>query len=306
MMNNGGGGGGGGPDWNGLLKWSLKHNDGTSKPRTFTEEERRWFYEAMESQVEDEGERLKQDMLVLAQSGEGEVQGVSVERQVDILEDVEDLVSQIDLAKTFVKMEGLVILLRIARDRGKDDRLRAGALTAASTCLQHNPEGQEDFLRRGGVEAATEIVAGGKAVGAKVRAKAVGVISAAVKHHRMGFLQFLQTGGVGVVAQAVALGEEEGEVVLLRKGLRLLEYVARQGQGAEDLGRVPVKRLLGSGDLEVREACLGLLAVLGKGEGEWRGEVERIVREGEEELRGGEEERRDEVELAKEVLGRMG
>ena len=83
----------------------------------------------MESQVEDEGERLKQNMLVLAQSGEGEVQGVTVERQVDLLEDVEDLVSQIDLAKTFVKMEGLVILLRIARDAGKDDRLRAGALT---------------------------------------------------------------------------------------------------------------------------------------------------------------------------------
>ena len=70
-LQGGPGGGGGGPDWSGLLKWSLAQTgDGTSpaaERKPMSEEERKWFYHAMESLVEDEGERLKQDMLVLAQ-----------------------------------------------------------------------------------------------------------------------------------------------------------------------------------------------------------------------------------------------
>ena len=75
--------------------------------RQLSDEERRWFYEAVESQVEDEGERMKQGMLVLASQA---TDAGNVQRHIDAVEDLEDLVAQIDLAKTFVKLEGMGIL----------------------------------------------------------------------------------------------------------------------------------------------------------------------------------------------------
>lgn len=277
-------GGGGGPDWQDLLKWSLSYNDGTGPPqRKLDDEERRWFYQAMESAFEDEGERLKQDMLILAQSHDGEVQGVTLERQCDIMEDVEDLVAQIDLAKTFVKMEGMALLMKIVRERGKGgdggsdlSRLRAGALTAASTCINHNPEAQADFLRRGGIEAMAEVVVD-KGEDVKVRAKALSVIAATVRHNNTAFLQFLHAAGLDIVVlalkDATATREDaQRSAVLLRKGFRLLEYVARET--LQKFGKtVPQVRgvclanapalaasCAESDDVEVRESSLAFLA----------------------------------------------
>lgn len=325
----------GGPDWQGLLKWSLRHTDGTSSEprRQITEEERRWFYEAVASQVEDEGERLKQNLLVLSQSHDGEIQGITIGRQIEVLEDLEDLVAQIDLAKTFVKLEGMGILLSVARRRGpggEDEsvsRLRAGALTAAAVCLRHNAEGQADFLARGGIEAMMEVVANdGETV--KVRAKAVGAVSAAVRHNFKAFIQFLHAAGLDIILLALKTAADtadvaEASVPLLRKGFRLLEYVAREslqrfGKSVSQVtnacvanGPGLVLAALQSSDMEVREASLAFLSELVRHD---PGRVGASVRE----AAGGElaaalrevggmkeaenEDRLDEIEIARAIL----
>ena len=214
-----------------------------------TEEERKWFYQAMESLVEDEGERLQQDMLVLAQRQ----CPANIDRQNETMEDVEDLVSQIDLAKTFVKMDGMAILLNVANNRPKKDdenedgefraklnRLRAAALTTAATCISHNVEAQADFLKRGGIENMTKILVEVKE-DAKVKAKAVSAISSTIRHNAKALLQFLYAAGLDIILLALKdvvgvgteTGNEEGQekrihdleqaqLIFLRKSFRLL------------------------------------------------------------------------------------
>nr|CAB3497647.1 unnamed protein product [Digitaria exilis] len=55
----------GGPDWNGLLKWSLAHGDGTNPPRALSEEDRKWFMEAMQANTIDVVKRMKEITQVM-------------------------------------------------------------------------------------------------------------------------------------------------------------------------------------------------------------------------------------------------
>jgi len=55
----------GGPDWNGLLKWSLAHGDGTNQPRALSEEDRKWFMEAMQANTIDVVQRMKEITQVM-------------------------------------------------------------------------------------------------------------------------------------------------------------------------------------------------------------------------------------------------
>ncbi|GLT89558.1 hypothetical protein SLE2022_075360 [Rubroshorea leprosula] len=56
-----------GPNWEALLKGSLSHSDGTGSTRTLSEEERKWFMEAMQAQTIDVSKswRLKLPQQVL-------------------------------------------------------------------------------------------------------------------------------------------------------------------------------------------------------------------------------------------------
>ncbi|PHT37657.1 hypothetical protein CQW23_21230 [Capsicum baccatum] len=48
-----------------LLKWSLSHADGTNPPRNLSEEDRKWFMEAMQAQTVDVIKRMKEITLVM-------------------------------------------------------------------------------------------------------------------------------------------------------------------------------------------------------------------------------------------------
>ncbi|KAH7446670.1 hypothetical protein KP509_01G067900 [Ceratopteris richardii] len=56
---------GSGPDWQGLLKWSLSHSDGTSSARKISDEDRKWFMEAMHEQTLDVIRRMKEISTVM-------------------------------------------------------------------------------------------------------------------------------------------------------------------------------------------------------------------------------------------------
>ena len=279
----------------GLLKWSLAQQGkgsgdeegggggggGGKQVRQLSDEERRWFYEAMESQVEDEGERMKQGMLVLASQA---TDAGNVQRHIDAVEDLEDLVAQIDLAKTFVKLEGMGILLGVATGNSGDNasppvdakrlnQLRAGALTTAATCIQHNVEAQNDFLQRGGIELMISLV-GKREEDAKVRAKAVSTIAATVRHNARAFMQFLYANGLKhcLLALKDCTSGSGSEAVLPRKSFRLLEYGVRETrakfgprriqQVADCLAEAPalvLASLESSEDMEVRESSLAFL-----------------------------------------------
>jgi len=243
------------------------------------------------------------------------------------------------LAKTFVKWEGMEVLLRLATNGRAEARLRAAALSAAATCLDHNPEAQEDFLKRKGVEKVLDVVVGGDAAADfRVKAKAVRALGASVRHNKKAFVQFLYAAGLGILLLSLkqALQQSTGSdgkdeeqqqqqrVVFVRKSFRLLEYVTRESrvkfertipqveetclEGACELVAMALGEA-GRGDLEAREAALSFFrecllsdrdAMREKSAGEGGGGVVARLREA-----AAGEEREDEIQLAKEALGML-
>ncbi|KAK4348499.1 hypothetical protein RND71_031254 [Anisodus tanguticus] len=88
-----------GPNWDGLLKWSLSHADSTNPPRNLSEEDRKWFMEAMQSQTVDVVKRMKEITLVMQTPEEVlESQGVTSQDIEDMLDELQEHVESIDMA----------------------------------------------------------------------------------------------------------------------------------------------------------------------------------------------------------------
>ncbi|XP_051204542.1 uncharacterized protein [Lolium perenne] len=93
-------GAGGGPDWNGLLKWSLAHGgDGTTPSRALSEEDRKWFMEAMQANTIDVVGRMKEIAQVMKTPDDVlQSQGVTTENIEDMLDELQEHVESIDMA----------------------------------------------------------------------------------------------------------------------------------------------------------------------------------------------------------------
>ncbi|XP_047065840.1 uncharacterized protein LOC124673845 isoform X4 [Lolium rigidum] len=93
-------GAGGGPDWNGLLKWSLAHGgDGTTPSRALSEEDRKWFMEAMQANTIDVVGRMKEIAQVMKTPDDVlQSHGVTTENIEDMLDELQEHVESIDMA----------------------------------------------------------------------------------------------------------------------------------------------------------------------------------------------------------------
>ncbi|KAF3615826.1 putative high-light-induced protein, chloroplastic-like [Capsicum annuum] len=88
-----------GPNWDGLLKWSLSHADATNPPRNLSEEDRKWFMEAMQAQTVDVVKRMKEITLVMQTPEQVlESQGVTSQDIQDMLDELQEHVESIDMA----------------------------------------------------------------------------------------------------------------------------------------------------------------------------------------------------------------
>ncbi|KAM3325498.1 hypothetical protein P3S67_000623 [Capsicum chacoense] len=91
-----------------LLKWSLSHADGTNPPRNLSEEDRKWFMEAMQAQTVDVIKRMKEITLVMqtpkqdleSRGGRGDF---SRYRRQDMLDELQEHVESIDMANALVR-----------------------------------------------------------------------------------------------------------------------------------------------------------------------------------------------------------
>ncbi|WVZ17907.1 hypothetical protein V8G54_010889 [Vigna mungo] len=88
-----------GPNWDGLLKWSIANSDGTAPTRNLSEEDRKWFMEAMQAQTIDVVKRMKEITLVMQTPEEVlKDQGVTAADIEDMLEELQEHVESIDMA----------------------------------------------------------------------------------------------------------------------------------------------------------------------------------------------------------------
>ncbi|KAJ4849165.1 hypothetical protein Tsubulata_028905 [Turnera subulata] len=251
-----------GPDWDGLLKWSLSHSDGTGEARNLSEDDRRWFMEAMQAQTVDVMQRLKELTQVMNTPEEVlESQGVTPVDIEDMLDELQEHVEVIDVANDLHSVGGLVPLLGYLRNAHAN--IRAKAADVVSTMVQNNPRSQQLVMEANGLEPLLTNFTSDSDV--TVRTKALGAISSLIRHNKPGIAAFRLANGYAGLRDA--LGSEN--VRFQRKALNLIDYLLHENASdcsiVTELGfpRLMV-HLASSADADVREAALRGLVELAR------------------------------------------
>ncbi|KVI03386.1 hypothetical protein Ccrd_018312 [Cynara cardunculus var. scolymus] len=163
-----------GPNWDGLLKWSIANSDGTGTGRNLSEEDRKWFMEAMQAQTIDVVKRMKEITLVMKTPDNVlEEQGVTATDIEDMLEELQEHVESIDMANDLNSIGGLTPLLNYLRNSHAN--IRAKAAEVVSTVVQNNPKSQQLVMDANGLEPLLSNFASDGDI--TVRTKALGAIS---------------------------------------------------------------------------------------------------------------------------------
>ncbi|XP_068318135.1 uncharacterized protein [Pyrus communis] len=250
----------GGPNWEGLLKWSLAHSDGTHPNRNLSEEDRKWFMEAVQSQTIDVVKRMKEITLVMQTPEQVlEAQGVTPADIEDLLDELQEHVESIDMANDLHSIGGLVPLL--GHLKNPHANIRAKAAEVVTTIVQNNPKSQQLVMEANGMEYLFTNLASDPDV--TVRTKALGAISSLIRHNKPGITAFRLANGYAALRDALA----SENVRFQRKALNLIQFLLHENSSdcnvVTELGfRRIMLHLASSKDLEVREAALrGLLAL---------------------------------------------
>ncbi|XP_016468695.1 uncharacterized protein LOC107791192 isoform X5 [Nicotiana tabacum] len=180
-----------GPNWDGLLKWSLSHADGTNPTRNLSEEDRRWFMEAMQAQTVDVVKRMKEITLVMQTPEQVlESQGVTSQDIEDMLDELQEHVESIDMANgphvnmfmlhvSSLVVERSVSMSHIGREQCfKRHGRKTRHFTYASA--RHKPRGTGYLHSIGGL---VPLLGYLKNSHANIRAKAAEVVSTIVQNN---------------------------------------------------------------------------------------------------------------------------
>lgn len=258
-----------GPNWDGLLKWSIAHSDGTGTTRNLSEEDRKWFMEAMQAQTIDVVKRMKEITLVM-QTPENvlEEQGVTATDIEDMLDELQEHVESIDMANDLHSIGGLTPLLNYLKNSHAN--IRAKAAEVVSTIVQNNPKSQQLVMDANGMEPLLSNFTSDDDV--TVRTKALGAISSLIRHNKPGIQAFRLANGFAALRDALS----SESVRFQRKALNLIQYLLQENPSdcnvVTELGFPRIMRhLAGSEDPEVREGALSGLYELAKVE---KGETE--------------------------------
>ncbi|GJS32747.1 HSP70 nucleotide exchange factor FES1 [Tanacetum coccineum] len=253
---------GGGPNWDGLLKWSIANSDGTAKPRNLSEEDRKWFMEAMQAQTIDVVKRMKEITLVM-QTPENvlEEQGVSSTDLEGMLDELQEHVESIDMANDLHTIGGLAPLLKYLSNSHAN--IRAKAAEVVSTIVQNNPKSQQLVMDANGMEPLLTNFTSDDDV--TVRTKALGAISSLIRHNKSGVAAFRLANGYAGLRDALS----SESVRFQRKALNLIQYLIQENPSdcniVTELGFPRIlTHLVSSEDPEVREGALRGLYELAK------------------------------------------
>lgn len=252
----------GGLDWDGLLKWSLANSDGTTPSRQLSEEDRKWFMEAMQAQTVDVVKRMKEITLVMTTPEDVlQAQGVTPENIEDMLDELQEHVESIDMANDLHSIGGLVPLLNYLKNPHAN--IRAKAADVVTTIVQNNPKSQQLVMEANGLEPLLANFTSDSSIAA--RTKALGAISSLIRHNKPGIAAFRLANGYAALKDALS----SDDVRFQRKALNLIDYLLHENSAdcnvVTELG-IPrqMVHLASSTDSDVREAALGSLLELAK------------------------------------------
>lgn len=266
------------PMWDGILKWSLAQSDGTRPTRNLSEEDRKWFMEAMQAQTVDVIQRMKDITLVMrTPEQELEAQGITPDNIEDMLDELQEHVESIDMANDLNTIGGLVPLLGYLKNSHAN--IRAKAADVVTTIVQNNPKSQQLVMEANGLEPLLSNFTSDPEV--TVRTKALGAISSLIQHNKPGIAAFRLANGYGALRDA--LGSDS--VRFQRKALNLIYYLLHENNSdckiVSELGFPRLMlHLVSSEDADVREAALrGLLELARNRTGDEDEKLKQILQE---------------------------
>ncbi|ESQ40133.1 hypothetical protein EUTSA_v10014140mg [Eutrema salsugineum] len=251
-----------GPNWDGLLKWSLSHADGTRPTRQLSEEDRKWFTEAMQSQTVDVVKRMKEiTQVMLTPQHVLEAHEVTSQDIQDLLDELKDHVESIDMANDLHSIGGLVPLLGYLKN--SDANIRAKSADVISTMVENNPRSQQSVMEANGLESL--LLNFTSDTDMHSRTQALGAISSLIRHNNSGITGFRIADGYTGLRDAL----ESDSVRLQRKALNLLHYLLQENDSDYDIAielglHGLMIHLVSSFDADIREAALRGLLELAK------------------------------------------
>ncbi|GAV76560.1 hypothetical protein CFOL_v3_20033 [Cephalotus follicularis] len=251
-----------GPNWDGLLKWSLANSDGTRPARNLSEDDRKWFMEAMQSQSVDVIKRMKEITLVMQTPDHVlESQGVTPVDIEDMLDELQEHVESIDMANDLHSIGGLVPLLGYLRNSHAN--IRAKAAEVITTIVQNNPRSQQLVMEANGLEPLISNFTSDPDVTAQT--KALGAISSLIRHNKQGISAFRLANCYAALRDALS----SDNLRFQRKALNLIHYLLQEDNSdynvVSELGFPRIMMHLSSSeDVEVREAALRVLLELAR------------------------------------------
>ena len=227
-----------------------------SRARQFTDEERRWFYEAMESGLVNEVSKMKEDVETLRR-GAGTTSTDDEDAIERALEDLIERVESVDNAGDLHAIGGMEALVgTLTRERAT---IRAAACEALATTTQNHPEAQRHAVEAGVIGALVNVVE--RDGSDEVRAKGLYALSCVVRGCEEARRAFSLGGGARACARLI--GHPGAERVRV-KALTLGKHVFTQSEGdmasAIEFGAVPnAAACLASDDVNCREAAARVL-----------------------------------------------
>ncbi|KAL2629544.1 hypothetical protein R1flu_014230 [Riccia fluitans] len=245
------------PDWQGLLKWSVAHADGTKPTRNISEEEKKWFYEAMQAQTVDTIRRMKEITMVMNMPQHVlDEQGVTTDEIEQMLEELQEHVESIDMASDLHAIGGLIPLLNYLKH--SDAAVRARAAEVVSTVVQNNPKSQKQVMEAKGLEMLLESFTSDADM--NVRAKSLGALSSLISNNKEAVTSFRLSNCYAGLRDALGSGHLRLQRKALQVIMNLLPQYPADGKVIAGLGlpRV-ITTLISNEDGGIRQAALQTL-----------------------------------------------
>lgn len=272
--------------WVGLLKWSMKYQDGTTptSASAMSKADQKWLAQVMNECVIDTVERMTQIIRILSgedplvvyaesrdDSEESEQEPAPAPTEAELvqykdtlLDELLTTIDQIDNAQTFCKIRGIPVLLKLMSLSDKvPDTTRALAIEVLAVIVQNNPLAQKMVLEAQALPVLCHLVQASSGHSLICRTKGLLALSCLIRGNDVIERLFLGPEMMGLQYILPALQEQE-HVKLQRKALFFLRSLfQRSTDNAEAImPYFPIASLvkfITHDDTDLRETSLSLL-----------------------------------------------
>lgn len=132
----------------GIMNWSLTHSDGTRPSKPISDEDKRFFFDALASVSVDPVARMRDissSLATLPGGGAAQLTQPALDATLSQLEELQDHAEDIDAACDFPKVGGLPPLLALLSS-SPHASLRAASAGILSTVAANNPKAQASLV----------------------------------------------------------------------------------------------------------------------------------------------------------------